>query len=1097
MGMSIKNNIVRLLTVLLVTVILFQLLVSKELTSLALSILDRNNIRVVEGEWVDFEYTGSEQSYTLQAGKLYEIETWGANGGDGGQGYESSVIKDSGGLGAFSSGFVFAEKATTLHIVVGGRGSDRYPTAGIAKGGFNGGGDAGERSGGVGGVQGGAGGGATHIATKSGLLKDLDNDKDSVVIVAAAGGGGVKSDRNGGIGGGLEGVASSTAARGEGGTQTKGGLSQANNGYPSGFGIGGQGNTGDYTYLIAGAGAGAGWYGGGGGWTATNAGYGGAGGSSYVQSSSTLLDLQITPTMLLYDGTTTAVGSNKFVDNPHIESGNGHARIRNVTGKAAVSANFEKSNNQTGVVQEINRDKDRKLAVTVDDGKSIELQFDIGDFSRIRDFDVNQTIVSPPDEMDTSNTDTITGIGKITLSRTKPETVMMKIEELQVNYVNITAMLQHTVEVLAEKESGWVTTPSQKFETFVDNGDTFDNSKLDSEGWQATHPDYAGFEITPTQIFGHTVFDVSDYVVDKELQPTPNIVYDVTEVPYATSGVLTSMSNLQAEGGQGTGKYIFEQVQQKSYDSLELLNSSTGSLMVVGVGSSQFRVMKEGDNLYNPSSWSDPFTITVNKGTQSKPVLKVSSSTVVYGETAPTLTPSGGSSDTKEWEYVQVSGTSMEVDSDGILKILGTGVSVFAVSRMGDDFYENSDLSDEVSITVQASEQSPPEFEKTVFELTYGENDNVLQLTAVDGNDGIGFEVQSGNASVDDGGLVSIESAGKIEIAAYKLATDTTEQSGDIILTLNVSKANQSSPEFDQTEFELEYGENDNKLQLTAVGGNEGIEFTLQSGDAEVDSNGLVTINDIGLIEISAYKIQTENYNQSDSVTITIQVVSSGLEAPEFEKTTFDVEYGENDNKLQLTAIGGNESIEYQVKSGDADVDADGLVSINSAGKIEIVAFRQATDTANQSVSTIITIHVAKISQDAPQFDKTTFNLVFGENGNQLQLQATGGNSGIVYQVQSGNATVDANGLVKINSAGLITITAYKSESTNHNQSSNTTITINVEQGEGTTNPPNPEKNDNLLSKQVIVVAGFGLGFIVFIALLLLTAKLKGNSKRK
>ena len=131
----------------------------------------------------DFDYTGSEQTFVVPVSGTYRLETWGAEGGT----FEDEY---HGGYGGYSAGLIKLEKKQNINIVVGGKG--KSGTATISKnygdGGFNGGGSrSGYGSNGKLGSSG--GGGATHIATKSGLLSSLENDKNSILIVSGGGGG--------------------------------------------------------------------------------------------------------------------------------------------------------------------------------------------------------------------------------------------------------------------------------------------------------------------------------------------------------------------------------------------------------------------------------------------------------------------------------------------------------------------------------------------------------------------------------------------------------------------------------------------------------------------------------------------------------------------------------------------------------------------------------------------------------------------------------------------------------------------------------------------------------------------------------------------
>ena len=173
----------------------------------------------------------------------YRLEVWGAHCGGWG-GHANSP-------GGYSCGWKTLSKNQILYVVVGGKGIDaNHYTDGTS---YNGGGIASSpRSG---------GGGATHIATVTGLLKDLVNNKPAVICVAGGAG------SNGGwaedgdrykSGGGLVGLGSPTkiwlsytetaTTKGDtGGTQTGCGP----DGIKGGFGFGGSTTSGN-----AGAGGG-------------------------------------------------------------------------------------------------------------------------------------------------------------------------------------------------------------------------------------------------------------------------------------------------------------------------------------------------------------------------------------------------------------------------------------------------------------------------------------------------------------------------------------------------------------------------------------------------------------------------------------------------------------------------------------------------------------------------------------------------------------------------------------------------------------------------------------------------------------------------
>ena len=240
--------------------------------------------KIEDGTDIDFDYTGDQQTFTAPYTGIYRLETWGAQGG--------GIITDDqnipGGYGGYSRGSIKLNKNENLNIVVGGAGSSGNKID--LDGGYNGGGSA---TASVGNALDASGGGATHIATVTGLLSALSEQKSKVLIVSGGGGGthyhgnGISYPGSGGgyIGGSSENIYQKNTeycAPGTGGTQTTGGNNgqgYTNFGTASTFGQGAN-YTGTY-----GAGGGGGWYGGGAGLNGNACAYSGNGGSGYIGNS--------------------------------------------------------------------------------------------------------------------------------------------------------------------------------------------------------------------------------------------------------------------------------------------------------------------------------------------------------------------------------------------------------------------------------------------------------------------------------------------------------------------------------------------------------------------------------------------------------------------------------------------------------------------------------------------------------------------------------------------------------------------------------------------------------------------------------------------
>ena len=253
---------------------------------------------------IDFDYTGNEQSFIIPAGVTQvQLEVWGAQGGD-------ATTTYPGGRGGYATGTYDVTPGQTLYVNVGGMGQDyTNPHTGNYLGGYNGGGNGNATS--TSSYRTG-GGGATHVATASGVLRNLNSNRNSVLIVAGGGGGNLNISGNAaGAGGGSIGISGTGSSCGTGGTQSECGTCTSTSNYSStfadgGFGYGG-GAFGTVQYTLCGGGGG--WFGGG-------FGNGGGGGSSYIGG--------------VFNGNTIAGNTSMPAPNGGTETGhtgNGFARI--------------------------------------------------------------------------------------------------------------------------------------------------------------------------------------------------------------------------------------------------------------------------------------------------------------------------------------------------------------------------------------------------------------------------------------------------------------------------------------------------------------------------------------------------------------------------------------------------------------------------------------------------------------------------------------------------------------------------------------------------------------------------------------------------
>jgi len=156
---------------------------------------------------VTFNYTGNIQSWTVPDTGVYELEVWGAQGGNyWGRFYSGGYVVETrtGGGGGYAKGRIKLQKGTTYYIGVGGQGiTGTWNIDGRQVGGGGGGYNGGYTShnydnapsGGNMYIAGG-GGGYSHIAKTSGTINNVAQ-ADRLIVAGGGGGAGNEWHPNG------------------------------------------------------------------------------------------------------------------------------------------------------------------------------------------------------------------------------------------------------------------------------------------------------------------------------------------------------------------------------------------------------------------------------------------------------------------------------------------------------------------------------------------------------------------------------------------------------------------------------------------------------------------------------------------------------------------------------------------------------------------------------------------------------------------------------------------------------------------------------------------------------------------------------------
>ena len=151
------------------------------LTTKNLTTRSKCNIYFINQMIANYDYTGAVQKFVAPMDGIYRLEVWGAQGGDG---FRDFTIVSNNFYAGYSSGIISLKKDEIIYVSVGGQGT-AAKAGNSSAGGWNGGGAGDwdhsddESCGG--------GGGATSIQNSllgDGQLKNYENNKSNILIVA-------------------------------------------------------------------------------------------------------------------------------------------------------------------------------------------------------------------------------------------------------------------------------------------------------------------------------------------------------------------------------------------------------------------------------------------------------------------------------------------------------------------------------------------------------------------------------------------------------------------------------------------------------------------------------------------------------------------------------------------------------------------------------------------------------------------------------------------------------------------------------------------------------------------------------------------------
>ena len=291
-------------------------------------------------------------------------------------------------------------------------------------------------------------------------------------------------------------------------------------------------------------------------------------------------------------------------------------------------------------------------------------------------------------------------------------------------------------------------------------------------------------------------------------------------------------------------------------------------------------------------------------------------------------------------------------------------------------------------------------------------NDGETALGSVSANETVTWSITGTGVSINSTGVITLDTAADYQTAtSHSFTVTATDPSSNETTTgtLTVNVVDPDPPNI--TTSSVLSSINDGDTALGSVSANEGVTWSVNNSDIQVNSAGFVRLKQQANYQRKqsyTYIITATDGNNTKSVTKTVTVVDTT--APIITNNLLS---SINDGQTALGSVSANESVTWSVNNSD--------VQVNSAGVVRLK--QQANYQRKQSYTYTITVtddnkNTNSVTKTVTVVDTTdpviTNNLRTEINKGQTNLGTVSANELVIWSVNNEDIQVDQNGIVSL-----------------------------------------------------------------------------------